>query len=79
MGSIWTTPGIAGLSFQFVVDGLHKARRCNGVGVDDDDIFAIGALYTLVTALTWPAVLLEVIMQIKDVCVFVANILAGNL
>ena len=79
MGSIRATPGIRRLALQLVVDCLQKVCGYDSVGVENDDILALGALHTIVTALPRAAILLEVIMQIKDVCVLVANILAGNL
>ena len=76
MGSIGTTPGVGGLALQFVVDGLHETMGRYGVRIDNQHILATGALHTIVTALSRTAVLLVVIMQIKDACVFFANILA---
>jgi hypothetical protein len=47
------------------------------VRVEHDEPFAPGPFGTVVAALPRTAVLLLVIMQIKDVCVLVADILAG--
>ena len=53
--------------------------RQNDVRVKHDEPFPISALCTIIAALSWAAIFFEVIMQIKDVCVLVANILAGFL
>ena len=46
------------------------------IRIKDDEPFATGTFCSIVTALPWTTVLLVVIMQIKDVCELVANILA---
>ena len=62
-------------------DFFFKSSRmrltvCKSRGIEDDDVPALCPLYTIVAALSGTAVLLVVIMQIKDACVLVANILA---
>ena len=59
-----------------VVDGREIAFGQDDVGVENEDIVALGTLDTIVTTLARATVFLQVIMQIKDVCVLVANILA---
>ena len=76
MGRIRTTPGIGWLSLKFAVYGLHKACGRYGIGIKNDDILTLRTLNTIVATLSWSGILLVIIMQIKDVCVFVANILA---
>ena len=46
------------------------------IRVEDDEPVAVGPFCTVVTALSGSAVLLGIIMQSKDACVFIANILA---
>ena len=57
--------------------GLQVVFGENHIAVQDDEPFAFCPFGSVVTTLTGAAVLFGVIMQIKDACVFVANILAG--
>ena len=50
--------------------------RQDHVRVEHNQPFAVGTFGSIVTALARATVFLQVIMQIKDVCVLVANILA---
>jgi hypothetical protein len=55
---------------------LQIALWQNYIGVEDNDVVTLGTLHTIVATLAWATVLLIVIMQSKDACVLVANILA---
>ena len=63
-------------TLNIVVDGGKIAIGQDDVGVENKHVFPLGTLDTIVARLTGTAVILQVIMQIKDVCVLVANILA---
>ena len=64
------------LSSQAVFDGFQIAFGEDDIGIQNDEPFAMGALGSVVAGLSRSSVLLDVIMQIKDVCELVANILA---
>ena len=81
MRSIWTAPGGDwGFGCWVIGDGfIYRSEISLGqyyITVKDDQPFPVRALCTIVATLAWSAVFLGIIMQIKDVCVFVANILA---
>ena len=77
MGSVRTAKGSQ------TIFALHATRhilqiilRQHHIRIKNDEPFAVGTLGTIVATLSWSAVLLKVIMQIKDACELVANILA---
>ena len=59
-----------------VINRLQITIGQHYVAIQNDDIFTASTLDAVVATLTRAAVLLGVIMLIKDVCVLVANILA---
>ena len=75
VGCVWATEGITLL--QTIIDGCQIALGEDYVRIENNQPVAMGALSTVVATLSRAAVLLGIIMQNKDVCVFVANILAS--
>ena len=59
-----------------VINRLQITIGQHHVTIQNDDIFTASTLDAVVANLTRAAVLLGIILQIKDVCVLVANILA---
>ena len=76
MSCVWTSEGLAWILLEFIFYCLQIACGQHDIRIKYDYIFAISALGTVVATLARSAVLFGVIMQIKDVCVLVANILA---
>ena len=77
--------GKAGDSAKFLMEHEHYtypealrylAKKYN-IRIEDNYIFPFSAFGSVVTTLTRTAILLGMIMQNKDVCVFIANILAS--
>ena len=78
MGAVRAAESVGRAVAQLIVNSLQVTVRQHYVGIEYYQIFALGALSSVVAALPGAAVRLHVIMQVELAFVFLANAFAGR-
>ena len=78
-GTVGTAEGIGRLALQLGVDSTQVVFGHHHIGVEYEDILALGTLHAIIAALTGTAVGLHIIMYVEPSGILAADVLAGNL
>ena len=77
MGAVGASKGVGVAGFQLIVHGGEVTLGKHHVGVEDDEIFALGSLRSVIAALAGTGVLLGVVVQVEACGMALAHLLAG--
>ena len=76
MGCIGSAERISLLTLQFGIDGHEIVLGQHHVRIENEHVFALGTLHTVVATLTGSAVGLGKVVKVESVGIFIAHVLA---